>query len=278
MLQGDRKTGRWGWRLPGYAMRRWPLGPLAVVAWVTIASAAPKHELLVSGAISLKEPLQAIGALFEQRHPEVKVIFNWGASGALQQQIEYGAPVDVYVSAASKQMDDLEAKGLLLNETRRTLAANLLVLITSSALRSGPTSFKDLTKPAVKLIAIGNPRTVPAGGYAQKILISLGLWDALQPKLIFTENVRQALAYVVQGEVEAAMVYSTDAQNAGGAVQVVAVTSEGSAPPVLYPIAVVKTSKQSQVARAFVDLTLSEAGQRILRVHGFLPPPNTPSH
>src|SRR5574337_1774314 len=186
MLRGDRETIRLGWRLPGCAAKGWLLGLLTVIAWFTIASAASKQELLVSAAISLKEPLQEIAALFEQRHPEVKVIFNWGASGALQQQIEHGAPVDVYAAAASKQMDELEAKGLLLNETRRTLAANLLVLITSSALRSGPTSFKDLTKPAVKLIAIGNPRTVPAGGYAQKILISLGLWDELQPKLIFT--------------------------------------------------------------------------------------------
>lgn len=277
MLQGDRKTGRWGWRLPGYATRRWLSGLLAVVAWVTIVSAAPKHELLVAAAISLKEPLQEIGALFEQRHPEVKVVFNWGASGALQQQIEAGAPVDVYVSAASKQMDDLEAKGLLLHETRRTLAANLLVLITPAASRSHLVSFKDLTKSEVKLIAIGNPRTVPAGGYAQRALMSLGLWDALQPKLIFTGNVRQALAYVVQGEVDAALVYATDAQSAGGAVQTVVAAPEGSAPPVLYPIAAVKTSKRSQEARAFVDLTLSEAGQQILRAHGFLPPPKVPA-
>lgn len=273
MLWGDRETGRCGWRLLDYATKGWLLGLLALAAWFTVASAASKRELLVSAAISLKEPLQEIGVLFEQRHPEVKVVFNWGASGALQQQIEHGAPVDVYVSAASKQMDELEAKGLLLNETRRTLAANLLVLITSSALRSGLASFKDLTKSEVKLIAIGNPRTVPAGEYAQRVLMSLGLWDSLRPKLIFTGNVRQTLAYVVRGEVDAALVYATDAQSAGEAVQVVAAAPEGSAPPVLYPIAVVKTSKQSQEARAFVDLTLSEAGQQILRAHAFLPPP-----
>lgn len=103
--------------------------------------------------------------------------------------------------------------------------------------------------------------------------MSLGLWDVLQPKLIFTGNVRQALAYVVRGEVDAALVYATDAQSAGGAVQTVVAAPEGSAPPVLYPIAAVKTSKQSQEARAFVDLTLSETGRQILRAHGFLSPP-----
>src|SRR5574337_455235 len=90
MLRGDRETIRLGWCLPGYAMKGWLLGLLTVIAWFTIASAASKQELLVSAAISLKEPLQEIGALFEQRHPEVKVIFNWGASGALQQQIAAG--------------------------------------------------------------------------------------------------------------------------------------------------------------------------------------------
>src|SRR5574341_417091 len=141
------------------------LGLLVVALWATRPSAAAERELLVSAAVSLREPLQQIGALFKQRHPDVKVAFNWGGSGALQQQIQYGAPVDVYVSAASKQMDELEAKGLLLNDTRRTLAANRLVLIARSAFRSGFTSFQDLTKSEVKQIAIGNPRTVPAGQY-----------------------------------------------------------------------------------------------------------------
>ncbi|HWQ69504.1 MAG TPA: molybdate ABC transporter substrate-binding protein, partial [Patescibacteria group bacterium] len=211
------------------------MGLLVFAAQLTRASAAPSTELLVSAAISLKEPLQAIGAHFEQRHPDVKVVFNWGSSGALRQQIEHGAPVDLYISAASKQMDELEAKGLLLNETRHTLAANLLVLIRSSVLRFDLASFKDLTKSEIKLIAIGSPRTVPAGEYAQMVLTSLGLWDSLQPKLIFTENVRQALAYVVRGEVEAALVYATDAQSAGESVRVIAVAPEGSAPLARYP-------------------------------------------
>lgn len=108
--------------------------------------------------------------------------------------------------------------------------------------------------------------------------MSLGLWDSLQRKLIFTGNVRQALAYVVRGEVEAALVYATDAQSAGAAVQVVAIAPEGSSPLARYPIAVMKPSLQPALARAFVDLALSEAGQRILKAHGFLLPPKTPTH
>jgi len=218
---------------------------------------ATQSELLVSGAISLRESLQGIGALFEQRHPEVKVVFNFGASGVLQQQIERGAPVDVFVSAAPKQMDELQAKGLLLDDTRRTLTANQVVLIKPSGLRFGLGSFKDLMKPEVKRIAIGNPRTVPAGEYAREVLTSLKLWDALEPTLILTENVRQAL------------VYATDAQSAGREVQVVAAAPEGSHRPVIYPIAVITASKVPALARAFVDLALSDEGQEVLRAHGF---------
>jgi molybdate transport system substrate-binding protein len=230
---------------------------------------ATQSELLVSGAISLRESLQQIGTLFERRHSQVKVVFNFGASGVLQQQIERGAPVDVFVSAAPKQMDELQAKGLLLDDTRRTLTANQVVLIKPPDLRFGLGSFKDLMKSEVKRIAIGNPRTVPAGEYAREVLTSLKLWDALEPKLILTENIRQALVYVIRGEVEGGLVYATDAQSAGREVQVAAAAPEGSHRPVIYPIAVVTASKVPALARAFVDLALSDEGQEVLRAHGF---------
>lgn len=232
-------------------------------------SRSDRAEVLVSGAISLKESLQEIGAVFERRHPGVKVLFNFGASGVLQQQIERGARVDVFVSAASAQMDDLQARGLIVATTRGTLAENSLVLIRPAHPGLDLASFDDLTKPEVKRIALGNPRTVPAGVYAQELLTALRLWDRLQPKLILTENVRQALVYVIRGEVEAAVVYATDARSAGGDVRVVATAPEGTHRPVTYPIAVVKGSKQDALANAFVDLALSDEGRRILETHGF---------
>jgi molybdate transport system substrate-binding protein len=194
----------------------------------------------------------------------------------LQQQIEQGAPVDVYISAASTQMDNLQAKGLVLPKTRHTLAANGVVLIAPATSRIHLASFNDLTRPEVKLIAIGNPRTVPAGEYARAILTSFGLWDTLHLRLILTENVRQALAYVRRDEVDAALVYATDAQSADTAVRVVTVAPEGSYPPVLYPIAAIKASSQPALAWEFVDLALSKVGQKILKAHGFLPPPHSP--
>ena len=245
------------------------LGLVGLVGWLSCAFAAAQTDLLVSGAISLRESLQEMGRLFERRHPEVTVVFNFGASGVLQQQIERGAPVDVFVSASAKQMDDLQANGFILGDTRRTLTANQVVLIKPPDLRFGLGSFKDLMKSEVKRIAIGNPRTVPAGEYAQEVLTSLKLWDALQPKLIFTENVRQALVYVIRGEVEAGLVYATDAQSAGRGDQVVAAAPQASHRPVIYPIAVVTASKVPVLARAFVDLGLSDEGQGVLSAHGF---------
>src|SRR5574341_22653 len=115
----------------------------------------------------------------------------------------------------------------------------------------------------------GNPRTVPAGEYAREVLASLKVWDALEPKLILAENVRQALVYVIRGEVEAGLVYATDAQSAGREVEVVAAAPKGSHRPVIYPIAVVTASKVPALARAFVDLALGDEGQEGLRAHGF---------
>lgn len=266
------KTIRPGWV---FTFTGWLFSFVVVMAWFTGASAAEKRELLVSAAISLKEPLQQIGARFEHDHPDVKVAFNLGASGVLQQQIEQGAPVDVYVSAALKQMDGLEAKGLIVPESRHSLAMNAVVLVIPAASRSHPLAFKDLTKPEVKLIAIGNPQTVPAGEHARAILTSVGLWDTLQPRLILTANVRQTLAYVVRGEVDAGLVYATDAQSAGEAVRVVAVAPEGSHAPVQYLIAVLKASQQPALATVFVNLALGEVGQQILKAHGFLPSSKT---
>jgi len=268
-------TSRTGHRPEGSGLAR-ALRSLFVLALVGVLIAgAPKTsqadqvELLVSGAISLRESLQEIGAAFERRHPGVKVLFNFGASGVLQQQIERGAPVDAFVSAAPAQMDDLQAKDRIVATTRGTLAENSLVLIGPTHPGLDLASFDDLTKPEVKRIALGNPRTVPAGVYARELLTVLRLWDRLQPKLILTENVRQALVYVIRGEVEAAVVYATDARSAGGDVRVVATAPEGSHRPVTYPIAVVKGSKQGGLAKAFVDLALSDEGRRILEAHGF---------
>ena len=169
------------------------------------------REITVSAAISLKNAYEEIGKIFTERNPGVKVIFNFGGSGDLARQIEAGAPVDVFASAASKDMDDIGRKGLLAANSRKDFARNTVVLIKSVKSTIGLSSLKDLLMVEVKRIAVGNPKTVPAGRYAEEVLKHFSLWEALKDKLVFGENVRQVLDYVARNEADAGLVYSTDA-------------------------------------------------------------------
>ena len=226
------------------------------------------NELTISAAVSLKDAFNEIAELNEKRN-EAKIHFNYGASGTLQKQIESGAPVDVFASAGAKQMDELAAKGLIVSSTRKDFARNVLVLITpanSIALNS----FSDLAKPEIKKVSIGNPKTVPAGQYTQQTLNKLNLLQQIQSKLIYAEDVRQVLDYVVRGEVDAGVVYSSDALSAATKVKVVARAVDDAHDPILYPIAVVKESHQQDAAQRFIDLVLSTEGQSILAKHGFI--------
>jgi molybdate transport system substrate-binding protein len=226
------------------------------------------NELTVSAAVSLKDAFNEIAALSEKRSG-TKIHFNFGASGALQKQIESGAPVDVFASAGAKQMDDLAARGLIAPDTRADFVRNSLVLIVPPN-GSAVSSFNDLTKPAVKKIVLGNPKTVPAGQYTEQTFKTLKLLPEIQPKLVFAEDVRQVLDYVVRDEVEAGVVYSSDALSAGDKIKVVARADDNLHDPIRYPIAVVKESKQQEAARRFIDLVLSPEGQSILTKHGFV--------
>jgi len=225
-------------------------------------------ELIVSAAVSLKGAFNEIAEIYEKR-TGTKIHFNYGASGALQKQIESGAPADVFASAGAKQMDDLASKGFIVAGTRTDFARNSLVLIVPPR-SSGIGSFSDLTNPGVKKVAVGNPKTVPAGQYTDQTLSRLNLLPQIQAKLIFAEDVRQVLDYVVRDEVDAGVVYSSDAFSAGDKVKVAARAADDSHEPILYPIAVVKDSKQQAAARKFIDLVLSSDGQAILIKHGFL--------
>jgi molybdate transport system substrate-binding protein len=230
--------------------------------------AADNDELIVSAAVSLKDAFNEIAELYRKQTNAI-VRFNFGASGTLQKQIESGAPVDVFASAGAKQMDQLASKGVIDATTRKDFAGNHLVLIVLSA-RSGISSFSDLSKAEVKKIAAGNPKTVPAGQYTEQTLTQLKLLPQIQPKLIYAEDVRQVLDYVIRDEVDAGVVYSSDAQVAGDKVRVAAQAPDDSHDRILYPIAVLKESRKRDAARKFIDLVLSSEGQSILAKQGFV--------
>lgn len=222
--------------------------------------------ITISAAVSLKDAFNEIAELYKSKTGKT-VNFNFGASGTLQKQIETGAPVDLFASAGEKQMDELATKDLLDAATRRNFARNTLVLIVPKDSKLDLTEFSQLEK--VNKIAVGNPKTVPAGQYTKQVFDKLNLKNTLQSKLILAEDVRQVLDYVVRGEVDAGIVYATDAKIAGEKVQVIATATENTHQPILYPLAVIKDSKQKQAAQEFLNLVLSTEGQNILQKYGF---------
>lgn len=247
----------------------------ALVALVVGAPAVHAAEATFSVAISMKDAVEQLGRRFVRTHPGTVLYFNFGGSGALQQQIDAGAPVDLFISAGQRPMDALARQGLIVPATRRTFARNALVVVTPADSRLGLAGPADLAGPGVSRIVIGNPRTVPAGQYAEASLRALGLWARLESRLILAENVRQALDYVARGEVDAGFVYATDAALRPDRVREAFRPPEASYGPILYPVAVVATARQPAVARAFIDLLVDREGQAVLAALGFLPPPVT---
>jgi len=238
-----------------------------------VAPRAQAQEITLSVAISMKEAVEELGRGFMAARPGVTLRYNFGSSGELQKQIEGGAPVDVFISAAQRQMDDLEKQSLLAPGTRRVFARNVLTVLKPADSSIDIAKPADLAAARVTRIVVGNPKTVPAGQYCEESLRALGLWERLQPKLVFAENVRQALDYVARGEVDAGFVYTTDAATRGRQVKEAFRPPEDTYRPVLYPAAVVAASKHAAIARAFVDLLTSRDGQQGLARFGFLPPP-----
>ena len=230
-----------------------------------------EQEIVVSAAISLKNALTEIGALYEKSHPGSKVSFNFGASGDLLRQIQGGAPVAVFASAAQKDMDALEQAGLLISGSRVNLVENVVVLVQPTQTAVKVAGFSDLAKPEVKKLAIGNPKTVPAGRYATDVFNHYKIADAIKDKLVLAENVRQVLDYVARGEVEAGVVYQTDARTRAQEVQVVVAAPPESHKPVVYPIALVKGAANETLAKEFAALVLSGQGQEVLQKYGFKP-------
>lgn len=244
---------------------------LAVLSGYAAPRATPqtKVELTVSAAISLKDALDEIAQLYSAEVPGAVIHFNLGGSGTLQHQIEQGAPVDIFISASEDQMNSLESEGLLSPGTRRDLVKNTVVLIVPKG-KSGISSFQDLARPDVKVIAIGDPQTVPAGKYAEEVLTHFHLYEQLKPKLALTKDVRQVLTYVITGNVDAGIVYATDAK-ISAAVSVVATAPEDSHSPVVYPVAALKASKQPAEAKRFLDFLMSAKSQGVFGKCGFKP-------
>jgi molybdate transport system substrate-binding protein len=237
---------------------------LAIAAAGAFAS-VQAAELTICAAASLTHAFRDIAPLFERAHPGTKPQFNFGASGALLQQIAKGAPADVFASADQETMDQAHKLGLL--RQRRDFVSNTLVVIVPSRSAKAPKAVADLTQPSFARIAIGLPASVPAGRYSQGVLEAAGVWSAIAPKMIGANNVRQALDYVARGEVDAAFVYSTDAALMPDKVKVALTLATPQ--PILYPVAALAAAPNAVDAAKFVDFLLTAPAQAVLAKYGF---------
>lgn len=248
---------------------------LLILSFLGVLTACRKPEpppqpgppvLIVSAAASLTDAMQDVETAYHQEHPEVEIHNNFGSSGTLAQQIEDGAPVDVFVSAASRPMDELDSRGLLVADSRHNLLGNILVLIAPRS--SKINGFQQLTEPSVKTIALGDPASVPAGQYGQQMLTALHLYDDVKSKLVLAKDVRQVLTYVESGNADAGIVYATDAQTST-AVRVVAAAPEWTHDPIVYPVAAIAKGHHTGAARQFVDFLQSVPAKAIFVKRGF---------
>lgn len=223
--------------------------------------------LNLSAAASLKDSLDEVKQLYSTDKSNITLTINYGSSGTLQQQIEQGADVDVFISAAAKQMDALQNKDLIVKDSRKNLLLNDIVLVVP---KNNITikSFDDLITDKVKKIALGEPKSVPVGQYAEQVFTKQGILDKIKTKATYGNDVKQVLSWVETGNADAGIVYITDAK-VSSKVQVVASAPADSHDPVVYPAAIIKSSKKVDAANDFMKFLTSDKAKAVFEKYGF---------
>ncbi len=228
-----------------------------------------KVDLTISAAASLKDALGEVQTLYKAEKPHTNLTINFGGSGALQQQIEQGANVDLFVSASSANMNALKDKDLLVNSSIKNLLGNKLVLIVPKDSKiTSINSFSAVTDASIKKIALGEPKTVPAGVYAEQVFTYLNIFDKVKAKAVYGQDVKQVLSWVETGNVDAGVVYLTDAK-ISTKVAVIATASEASHKAIVYPAAVIKASNNYTASRDFVNFMTSNKAKAVFEKYGF---------
>lgn len=251
-----------------FKMKHLFLKSLALALTLLVSLRLQAVEITVFAAASLADSLKEIAANYEKKSGD-KIVFNLGGSSMLARQIEEGAPADIFFSADESKMDGLQAKGLILNETRKSRLSNSLVIIVAAKGGAAISSVEDLASKRVKRLALAEPKTVPAGIYSKEYLQKQKLWSAVEDKVIPTENVRAALAAVEAGNVDAGIVYRTDA-GISKKVRVACEIPAKDGPAISYPMAVVKESKQPEAAKKFLQYLDSDDSTKVFEKFGFI--------
>lgn len=259
----------------GKNLRRWPVALWYTVLCCTLVGQScrqsDEEQLLIFSALGFRNVLYDIQNQYQAEHPPVRIDIHCAASGVLQRQIERGAPCDIFISAAQLQMDALAEKQLLLNTTRSVLAFNRLVFIKRRSGNQRIGSILEGLEDSSALIAVGNPKTVPAGQYAQAALLQLRKWEDVNDRLIFAEHVRHVLEYVTRGETAYGFVYRSDSLVFPDRVEIVETVPTELSGPVAFHGAVLKQSDSQMRAQQFLRYLSDRDNGHIFKQHGFDP-------
>ena len=225
--------------------------------------------LTISAAASLTDCMEQIATIFNEEHPEVELQFNFGGSGTLQKQIEQGAPTDLFFSAGMKQMKALEEQGLVIEGSVEEVLSNRLVLIVPEG---GDTSltFENLAKSNISKMAIGEVESVPVGQYSVEVFNALGIMEQMESHLVYAKDVREVLTWVETGNVDAGIVYETDAKLGEGII-ICDKANPNWHTSITYPIGIIKGTSHEREAQIFIDFLKSTKGVAILEEYGFTP-------
>lgn len=227
-----------------------------------------QKELLIAAAASMKPAMEELLEDYRKQHPEIKIQITYGGSGTLEQQIRQGAPIDLFLSASVDNMDTLGEDDLIIDKTRVDLLQNQLVLIESINNTINLQGFNDLVKAS--RIAMGDPRSVPAGKYAYEVCQSLGLWEDVEKLVVYGKDVTEVLTWVASGNADVGMVYSTEA-SLSDQVRIVTQAPEGSHSRIIYCAAVVKETSDEREGMELINYLISPGAQEVFFKYGFLP-------
>lgn len=263
-MTNEQKAKKASWR------KNWIKTVLLLLISILLSGCANQKnqtELLVGAAASLEPAMNELQEIYVEQNPSITLSFTFAGSGAIEQQIREGAPIDVFISAAEKQMNSLEEDELIEKDTRVNLLTNELVLVVPKVNTLDITGFEDITKASV--IAIGDPSSVPAGQYVMEVFETLSIWEEVNRKVSLGKDVTEVLTWVSSGNAEAGVVYITDAM-LNDKVKVIATAPEGSHKRIIYPAAVLKDSKTKKQAKDFVTFLNNEAAGKIFEKYGFV--------
>ena len=228
------------------------------------AKPSTSEKITVQAAASLKGALTELADAYKKSHnlADDQIAINFAGSGTLRQQIEQGAPASLFISADEKNMKMLQEKDLVTDV--KPFVTNELVLVVPK----GQPKVELNQIATVKRIVLGNPETVPAGNYGKQVLTKLGVWEQVEPNVVYAKDVKAVTASISQGAGDAGFIYKTDAIAAGDAVEISAVTPADSHDPVIYPIGIIK-KYDNALAKDFYQYVMSPEGQKVLEKYGF---------